>query len=101
SYAPCQVLIQVGTDFHDLETVVIRDINLFYYWQEFFLVSKTSHIEALMLRLVIVSNYYSGIDSRIRQILICGPEDKNSTDVAFENISKLSDLPKNFPNTIR
>ncbi|KAF0993015.1 hypothetical protein HZS_9 [Henneguya salminicola] len=96
SYAPCQVIIQAGTDFNDLQTVFVQETSLFYYWQELILKSKNSYIEAIVLRVVILNNHYNGIDSRLRQLLICGPEDKMPKDVVFQDISHLSTMPEKY-----
>lgn len=86
SYSPREIYLQAGNDWNNMRLFSSSIVDVHSDWHIMELVSNGA-ISVMQLRLIIASNHHGGIESRLRQLLVCGPSEVESS-ITFEENAK-------------
>ncbi|KII61780.1 Anaphase-promoting complex subunit 10 [Thelohanellus kitauei] len=103
SYTPHTIALQAGFDYNDLRTYEIKEVNLGNVWTPLRIIKGMGidPFEVMMLRVVILDNFTSGMDSRIRQLLVTGPPPPPVRVCIGDELYEGTSLHQNNPRTLR
>ncbi|KAN0034458.1 hypothetical protein ACTFIV_000971 [Dictyostelium citrinum] len=72
SYTPCKISIKAGTILHDLQEIILTELEEPSGWINIPLSFNNNSLKANLLQISILSNLKNGRDSHIRQIKVYG-----------------------------